>query len=244
MARVDLHVHSKYSKHPSNWFLQRIGASESYTDPQEVFDIARDRGMDFVTITDHNKIEGSLLLKEKYPERAFTGVESTAYFLEEKCKVHILIYGLDERQYGEVQRLRTDIYQLRDFIKENRLAHSVAHGTYSVNGKLSLAVLEKLILLFDVFEGINGARIRMHNNTWIRALMNLTPEIIEDLYGRHRIEPMSTDPWIKGFTGGSDDHAGLFIGKTFTVTDTNSIEGFISALRDKKTLPDGRHNDY
>lgn len=34
MAKADHHVHSKFSNHPSEWFLQRIGASESYTDPE------------------------------------------------------------------------------------------------------------------------------------------------------------------------------------------------------------------
>jgi glycosyltransferase involved in cell wall biosynthesis len=32
MAKADLHLHSKYSNHPSEWFLQRLGASESYTE--------------------------------------------------------------------------------------------------------------------------------------------------------------------------------------------------------------------
>ncbi|MFO7577919.1 MAG: hypothetical protein R6W66_09360 [Pelovirga sp.] len=38
--------------------------------------------MDFVTITDHNRIKASLELVEKYPDRCFSGVESTAAFPE------------------------------------------------------------------------------------------------------------------------------------------------------------------
>jgi predicted metal-dependent phosphoesterase TrpH len=73
MARADLHVHSRYSHHASEWFLQRIGAAESYTAPEEVYRLARERGMDFVTITDHNQYKGSLQLQEKHPERCFSG---------------------------------------------------------------------------------------------------------------------------------------------------------------------------
>ena len=51
MARADLHVHSRYSDHPTEWFLQRLGASESYTEPEAVYEQARAEGMDFVTIT-------------------------------------------------------------------------------------------------------------------------------------------------------------------------------------------------
>jgi glycosyltransferase involved in cell wall biosynthesis len=244
MAKVDLHVHSKYSEHPSEWFLQRIGASESYTDPDFIYKTAMESGMTYVTLTDHNCIKGSLLLKEKYPENTFTGVESTAYFPEDGCKVHVLIYGLTEKDFDEVQRLRTDIYQLRDFIRERGLAHSVAHATYAVNKRLTVDHLEKLILLFDAFEGINGSRSRMNNSTWMHVLKNLGPSHIHSLYLKHRIAPFSEEPWIKGFTAGSDDHGGIFIGKTYAEAEAGSPEEFLSRIRSKESTPAGRHNNF
>ena len=150
MTKVDLHCHSFYSEHPSEWFLQRLGAKESYTEPQLIYDELIAKGMDFVTITDHNRIDGALILKNKYPEKIIIGLESTAYFPEDNCKIHILIYGLDREQFEQIQQLRTNIYELRDSLKEQNLAHAVAHATYSVNGKLTQDHLEKLLLLFDV----------------------------------------------------------------------------------------------
>lgn len=244
MKKADLHVHSIYSEHPSEWFLQRIGASESYTDPEFIYSEAKRRGMDFVTITDHNKIDGALLLNEKYPNDTFTGVESTAYFPEDRCKIHVLIYGLNEKQYHMIQKIRKDIYLLRDFLKEENLAHSVAHATYSVNGKLNLSHLEKLILLFDVFEGINGGRNKTNNLSWIHVLNSLKPQHLEELRKKYRIEPFSDTPWIKGFTAGSDDHAGLFSGKTYTALETDSVNNFLNELKNKNGKPFGRHNDY
>ncbi len=244
MSKADLHVHSLFSKHPSHWFLQRIGASESYTSPDFIYKTAMERGMDFVTVTDHNRIEGSLDLCERYPDKAFTGVEVTSYFPEDGCKVHVLVYGLSFAEFETIQHLRDNIYRLRNYLLERGIAHSVAHATFSVNGRVSLHHLEKLILLFDVFEGVNGARNRLHNTTWMRTLMNLTPEHIDEMQSVHRIAPASADPWIKGLTGGSDDHAGLFIGKTYTIAEANSPDAFLSLLRSKKTLPDGRHNNY
>ncbi len=244
MRKADLHVHSKYSNHPSEWFLQRLGASESYTEPEFIYRSAKDRGMDFVTVTDHNKIEASLLLKEKYPKECFTGVESTAYFPEDGCKVHILIYGLDERQFEEIQHFRKNIYDLRDYLVEKRLAHSVAHATFSVNNRLSISHLEKLILLFDVFEGTNGGRNRVHNETWMSVLSSLNQDKLNDLWRRHRIEPLNDTPWVKGFTGGSDDHAGLFIGQTYTTAEAGSSAEFLNAIRDRQSRGEGRHNDY
>jgi glycosyltransferase involved in cell wall biosynthesis len=244
MAKVDMHVHSIHSEHPSEWFLQRIGAAESYTDPHFVYKTAKERGMNFVTITDHNRIFGSLLLKQHYPNDVFTGVEVTVYFPEDSCKIHVLVYGLTERQFNEIQKVRNDVYQFRDYIAQERLAYSIAHATYSVNKKLTITHLEKLVLMFDIFEGINGGRCYQNNDIWVRCINSLNAGKVGDLYNKYRIEPLSDDPWIKGFTGGSDDHAGFFIGKTYTTCEAQNPEQFLQELRNKKTKSEGRHNDY
>ncbi len=244
MKKIDLHVHSKFSEHPSEWFLQRLGSAESYTEPEFIYKTAKERGMNLVTVTDHNRIEGSLLLKEKYPNEVITGMEATTYFPEDSCKVHILLFGIDEKQFHEIQRIRKNIYEMREYLKEEKIAHSVAHPIYSVNGKLNLEHLEKLILFFDVFEGRNGGRSSIHNDTWVETLKNLRISYFEELHRKYRIEPYSDDPWVKGFTGGSDDHAGIFIGKTYTIADAISAEDFIQKIREKKTSFEGRHNDF
>ncbi len=244
MAQVDLHVHSKYSNHPSEWFLQRLGASESYTEPETIYKVARKRGMDFVTITDHNRIKASLELVKKHPKRCFTGVESTAYFPEDNCKIHILIYGLDREQFSKIQKKRLDIYTLRDYLKNQDLPCVVAHATYSVNGKLTLDHLEKLILLFNNFEGRNGSRSSLHNDTLSRILLGLTKQDIKRLSQKYQIEPWGSEPWKKSITGGSDDHANLFIAKTSTVAPAKTPEEFLHQLRRGKTKPLGRQNDF
>jgi glycosyltransferase involved in cell wall biosynthesis len=244
MAKADLHIHSKYSEHPSEWFLQRIGASESYTEPESIYRCAKENGMDFVTITDHNHLEGSLLLNEKHPSDTFTGIETTTYFPENGCKMHILIYGLNTRQYDEIQKIRTDIYDLREYIREQNLAYSVAHATYPVNDRLSLEIIEKLMLLFDVFEGINGGRNQHNNSIWMKTLKNLNPSIIESLRKKYGIEPFSQLPWLKGITAGSDDHAGIFAGRTYTISQASTPAEFLEKLKFKATTPEGRHNDF
>jgi hypothetical protein len=42
------------------WILQKIGCPESFTEPLQVYSIAKSRAMDLVTITDHNSIDGAL----------------------------------------------------------------------------------------------------------------------------------------------------------------------------------------
>lgn len=88
----------------------------------------------------------------------------------------MLIYGLDDRQLRRIEHIRSNVYALRDFLRDEDLAHSVAHATYSVNRRLTAEHLEKLILLSDVFEGQNGARDAIHNEGWSGNPQDLAPE--------------------------------------------------------------------
>lgn len=241
--RIDMHVHSKYSEASTEWFMERWNIAESYSDPLFIYERAMEAGMSMVTITDHNRLEGSLVLKERFGDRIIMGVESTAYFPEDGCKVHILIYGLGEREFAEIQTLRRNIYELRDYLREKNLAHSIAHATYSVQpGMLTVAHVEKLIVLFNVFEVINGGRNRSDNDAWHYILQHLTPECLEALCRKHALEPFDSQPWAKGFTAGSDDHGGIFIGQTFT--EFRGTESVLESVRGKRTVAGGRHSDY
>jgi glycosyltransferase involved in cell wall biosynthesis len=244
MAKADLHCHSKFSNHPTEWFLQRLGSAESYTEPEFIYRTMKERGMDFVTVTDHNKMDASIMLNERFPEDTFTGVESTVYFPEDGCKIHCLVYGLNETQFNTIQKIRKNIYDFRDYVREQKLAHSVAHATYSVNNRLTIDHLEKLVLLFDVFEGINGGRGKLHNMTWVSVLEGLTPEKIDELYTHYKIEPFSTSSWIKGFTGGSDDHAGLFLGNTYTITKASTPAEFLDKIKSRQTRHSGNYSSF
>lgn len=244
MIKVDLHCHSTHSRHPSEWFLQRLGTQESYTEVEALYRLAKDRGMAYVTITDHNCIDGALALVEAHPDDTFVSVEITTYFPEDGCKVHVLAYGITPGQFGRIQQLRENIYELRDYLREQDIACSVAHATYAVNGRLTADTLEKLILLFDVFEGINGARAAFSNHAWVDLLQNLTPNDMARLYERHGIEPWGPDSWIKGFTGGSDDHAGLMIGETYTLTEDATAPELLQRVKARETLAAGRHGDH
>ncbi len=244
MIRADLHVHSYHSRHASEWFLQRIGAQESYTDVEAVYRDAKARGAQFVTLTDHNAIDGALELVVKHPEDCFVSTEATAYFPEDGCKVHILCFGITPEQFAAIQKTRENIYNLRDYLRLEKIACSVAHATFSVNGRLTIEHIEKLILLFDVFEGINGTRGRMGNVVWQKVLRHLTPAHIERLSRKHGIELWGQESWIKGLTGGSDDHAGLFIGATYTLARARTIPELLDAIRTKRTLADGRYGDH
>jgi len=64
-SRVDMHCHSTAS-HFSKLGVQRsLGLPECATPPEEVYELAKRRGMDFVTITDHDTIDGCLEIADR-----------------------------------------------------------------------------------------------------------------------------------------------------------------------------------
>lgn len=235
--RADLHVHSRFSTRPTVWVLQKIGCPESFTDPERVYAEARSRGMDLVTITDHNSIEGALTIADR--PGAFVSDEITAYFPEDRCKVHVLAYDLDEHQHAEIQRLRENIYELVPWLRRQNIAHALAHPLFSINHRLTAARVEQLLLLFDVFE-LNGTRERADNLLVRRLLDSLTPELIGRLADRHGIEPASPDPWRKGLIAGSDDHSGLNIACRWTeVAGASDVASFLQGVRRRESRPAG-----
>ena len=87
--RCDLHVHSRYSTDSGNFALRRARLGESYTDPLRVYRSARAQGMRFVTLTDHNTIEGALRIAH-LPD-TFLSVEVTTRFPEDDLPLHVLV---------------------------------------------------------------------------------------------------------------------------------------------------------
>jgi glycosyltransferase involved in cell wall biosynthesis len=238
VSRCDLHVHSKYSDRPSEWFLRRVGAPESFVDPREVYRNARQKGMDFVTISDHNCIRGALEIA--HLPGTFLSNEVTTYFPENGAKVHILVTGIDEEQFRMIQELRADIYRLQEYLMGEDIICSVAHVLFRVNGRLTIDQFERLLLLFPRFELINGSRDRRAADLLGAVLGSLTPEMISEMADRQGIEPYGPHPWKKSLTAGSDDHSGAYTAGAFTTTplaaDVNEFLGF---LRRGDHEPDG-----
>ncbi len=238
VSRCDLHVHSKYSDRPSEWFLRRVGAPESFVDPREVYRNARQKGMDFVTISDHNCIKGALEIA--HLPGAFLSNEVTTYFPENGAKVHILVTGIDEEQFRMIQELRADIYRLQEYLMGEDIICSLAHVLFRVNGRLTIDQFERLLLLFPRFELINGSRDRRAADLLGAVLDSLTPEMIAEMADRQGIEPYGPHPWRKSLTAGSDDHSGAYTAGAFTKTPlAANVHEFLAFLRRGDHEPDG-----
>lgn len=238
LSRADLHVHSKFSDRPSEWFLRRIGAPESFMEPMDIYRACKDAGMDYVTISDHNCIRGALEIAH-LPD-TFMSSELTTYFPENGCKIHCLVSGITPELFSALQDARENIYDLQRTLNKHQIIHTIAHPLYRINDRLTVDLFEKLILLFNRFEGINGSRDPRACDIASLIFSKLTADDIERLADKHGIEPVGAEPWKKSLTGGSDDHGGLYIASAHTVTPPSvGVIDFLNHLRAGRHEPGG-----
>lgn len=238
VSRCDLHIHSRYSARSEEWLFRRFDFPDSYSDPKQLYEKLLERGMDYVTITDHDTIEGCLQITDR--PRTFVSEQVTTYFPQDTCKVHILVWGISESQHREIAAVRENVFELQRCLQEGKIAHAVAHPLYSINGKLESRHLELLILLFKHFEGVNGLRDALLSDLAQTLFKQLTPEKIEALANRHNLAPTHAEPWKKILVGGSDDHGGQFGASAFTETPVaKSVEKFLEHVRNGNCNPLG-----
>jgi hypothetical protein len=237
LTRCDLHVHSRFSTDSGNYALRRARLGESYTEPERVYRVCKRRGMRFVTITDHNTVEGALRIAG-HPD-AFVSVEVTTRFPEDDVPLHALVWDLTEEDHRDLQPYRSSVYELTAFLRDRRLVHALAHPLYRMGPPLTASHVERMMLLFSIWEGRNGARPEEANTLACRLARAATPEYVTKLAERHGLEPAHAGHIA--LTGGSDDHGALDIATTFTEAPGESIELFLAAIATGLGAPRGAH---
>jgi glycosyltransferase involved in cell wall biosynthesis/predicted metal-dependent phosphoesterase TrpH len=191
-SKVDLHCHSTASEISKLGVQRALGLPECATPPQEVYELAKRRGMDFVTITDHDTISGVLQIADR-PD-VFVSEELTAHFRGEPQAVHVLCYGITSADHEWLQAHSGDVEICAAYMYEREIACALAHPYYNIGAPLTARHRRRLAELFSVWEIRNGARARELN--------------------RPAATYVATRDGIG--IGGSDDHAGVDIGRTFT----------------------------
>ena len=194
-SRVDLHCHSTASAVSKLGVQRALGLPECATPPQEVYELAKRRGMDFVTITDHDTIDGALELAERNDD-AFVSEELTAWFRGEAQAVHILCWGITRSDHERLQALAGDVEAVAEELDRRQIACALAHPFYAVEAPLLPRHRRRLAQLFPIWETRNGSRAHE---------LNAPAEVYIETHGGTGV-------------GGSDDHAGVDIGRCLLYT--------------------------
>lgn len=193
-SRADLHVHSSASQISKLGVQRSLMIPECATDPLEVYELAKARGMDFVTLTDHDTIDGALSI-DHLPD-TFISEELTASFKGEAQAVHVLCFGITPEHHVWLQAHRDDVETCAAYLRDHEITAALAHPFYAVAAPLTARHRRRLAELFPIWETRNGSRAKE---------LNLPAFVYIETHGGTAI-------------GGSDDHAGIDVGRTFTET--------------------------
>ena len=215
--KLDSHVHTTHSGaasvYPFSHFMR-----ESYNTPEEVYATAKKRGMQLVTITDHDEISGALSIGDR--DDVIIGCEVTAEWPDIDLCVHLNVLDITAAQHDEIQRLRDDVGQLMPYLHRHGIYTSLNHVASGINGPLTAAHLAALLPWVDGLEVINGTRLPSQNRTAM-CLAAAT--------GKHTL-------------GGGDSHTGRGIGLTWTeVPGSRSRDEFMAGLRAGRGIAGGAH---
>ncbi len=212
--RCDLHVHTIHSGMCGVPGLSRI-CLESYNEPRALYEILKRRGMDLVTVTDHDSIDAAEELR-KHPD--FFLSEEVTVTLPSGTEMHAGVYGIDEHDHIELQRRRTDTESLLAYALENRLFVTVNHAYSSLTGHRTEEDFAVFARDFHGMEVTNGHMLACAN------------ALAADFARRHG----------KPVTAGSDAHSTHGAGRTFTeIAGVHNAAEFVTALRRGQGVPHG-----
>lgn len=248
MAKCDMHVHSSFSKERMiefgnkkhyEWYEKIIMLTHSvltfgkrkkhwalyfksgYT-PKKLYDLAISRGMDFFCLTDHDTIDGWKSFIKEYPEltsKLITGVEVTTRIPGKDFDIHVNIYGLGEKEFNEIEKLKSDVKNVVEYCRRKDIICSINHIVNSPFHKIATALRNDecndsdcLLKMFDYAEARNRHDSRKTN------------KIAENLVKRNR----------KIMLAGTDSHVGD-IGKTWTeVKNAKTAREFLEGIKKGK----------
>ena len=238
VTRCDLHLHSSASVDSGEWFSRRFNCPESYASPARQYELCKQRGMDLVTLTDHDTVAGGLELVER--SDFFLSEEVTAR-LPDGTIVHVLTWAIRSDHHDQLQARARDVRRLVEYLRAEKIAHALAHPLLSPNWKLDADKLELLLALFPVLEGVNGlldARIRDD----LAELLDGWGPVAGQVAAAHGI---ANPPTRHVLVGGSDDHCHRRTATAFTEADGAGLDaaGFLGAVGRGEVRPCGEQAD-
>jgi len=225
--KADLHVHSYHSGYSTSLPLFR--SRDSYSDPEEIYRLAKARGMDLVTITDHDSIDGCLEFLDRHPDREdfIVGEEIECVLPDGDLTIHVGALGIDERIHKEIQPLRDNVYEVAAFLRAERVPFCLNHPFMFYRERVNLSsYVTTLLRVFPAMEARNGAMISAQNK--------LVERILDDT--------RRSGNCLARF-GGSDAHILRRVGTTYTEAPASSREEFLESLRQGHSRVGGRHGN-
>ncbi|MGB0238185.1 MAG: glycosyltransferase [Cycloclasticus sp.] len=252
--QVDLHCHDHNSDVPDELWGRLLRLPETWLKTKNLVKCLKKNECDVVTITNHNNARSCWDLIAA-GEDVLVAAEFTCYFPEYSIFVHVLAYGFNQQQEAHFNEIRNDIYQFLRYANEHNIPVILPHPLYLYTRKdeITLELFEKLAVLFQRFEVLNGQRDQWQSVLTLKWLRGLTAEKVIAYANKHQLNPQDfgVDPdQEKVLTGGSDDHMGIFAGECGSylhvpdlatkLKNKKASELALDALREGRVIPYGQ----
>ena len=253
---IDLHCHDKNSSEPDEIIGRMLNIPETWLQTDELISTLKKHNCDTFTVTNHNNARSCYELQERGFD-VLTGSEFSCTVPDFNARIHVLAYGFTPVQEAKLLKMRHDIYRFQRFALENSIptiwAHPLYH--YEENSRISMELFDKMSLVFERFEVINGQRDTWQNllvKKWVESMGSNTIERYEKKFGIKAAD-FCRNPYRRCMYGGSDSHMGIFTGLTGTrlyvrklkerlETETRSALA-LEALLDGDSAPFGGYNN-
>ena len=217
--KCDLHVHTLHSGMCTVPLLDRV-CRESYNDPHEVYATLKRRGMDLVTVTDHDSIDAVEPLR-RHPD--FFLSEEVSCVTTSGRRLHMGVYGIEERDHTQLQRRANDMPSLLAYLDERDLLFSVNHVFSALTGPRCDADFDEFAARFPAVETLNGQMLEIANRR-AAAFALQTGKIA---------------------VGGSDAHTMDCLGRTYTeLPGARDAKEFLAGLKQGRGGVRGESGDY
>ena len=193
---------------------------ESYNDPMALYQRLKHRGMNLVTVTDHDSIDAVEELR-RFPD--FFLSEEVTCTMPSGTEIHAGVYGMEERDHVELQRRRHDIESLLAYAGERNLFVTINHLYSSLTGKRTDEDFAIFARDFHGVETINGQMLAFAN----------------------RLAADFAQQFNKSQIAGSDSHSLIGVARTFTeVPKARNIEDYLAGLRRGNTVVLGESGNF
>ncbi|MDT0595177.1 glycosyltransferase [Glaciecola petra] len=214
--KIDLHCHDENSDVPDELWGRILRVPETWLKTKKLVKRLEKTGCTVNTVTNHNNARSCWDLQDKGID-VLPAAEFTCYFDEYNLYLHVLTYGFDREQEKVLNKKRQDIYDFLRYATEKDIPVILPHPLYfyTENENIDFELFEKLAVMFQRFEVLNGQRDLWQSVLTLNWTQSLTPEKIRAYGKKHNLNPadFGVDPdQAKVLTGGSDDHMGIFVG--------------------------------
>jgi glycosyltransferase involved in cell wall biosynthesis/ribosome-associated translation inhibitor RaiA len=256
LLKIDLHCHDYNSKVPDEILGRILGVPETWLSSEVLLENLKKSGCDTFTITNHNNANSCWELKDQGVD-ILVGTEFSVKVPDFNIGIHVLAYGFTKEDENILNKLRYDVYEFLKYTHKNSIptvwAHPLYH--YAVDKQPSFDFFNKMSLIFERFEVLNGQRDTWQNILVKEWITQLTADKIDKYAKRFglNLSFYTNDPYKKSLTGGSDDHMGIFAGHTGSylyvpqlkerLKTSSRSELALEAIREHRIIPYGGHQD-